>query len=86
MSLQLFGENDLNLGCLKNLPFVQHVDKAGCFTDEVTEWAGEEVKPKDDISKIDRKVVEWLEKKDKLFSQEKVTHSYPFCGDVILLF
>ena len=74
-----FGEDDLNLGCLKNLPFVQHVDKAGCFTDEVTEWAGEEVKPKDDISKIDRKVVEWLEKKNKLFSQEKVTHSYPFC-------
>ena len=74
-----FGEDDLNLGCLKNLPFVQHVDEVGCFTDEITEWAGEEVKPKDDISKTDKKVVQWLEKKGKLLSQEKITHSYPFC-------
>jgi len=74
-----FGEDDLRLGCLKNLPFVQHVDEAGCFTGEVIEWAGEEVKPKDNISKTDKKVVQWLEQKGKLLSQEKMTHSYPFC-------
>ena len=74
-----FGEDDLKLGCLKNLPFVQHVDETGCFVDEVTEWAGEEVKPKADISKTDRKIAEWLKQKNKLLFQEKVTHSYPFC-------
>jgi len=74
-----FGEDDLNLGRLKNLPFIQHVKEDGCFTEEVKDWAGEEVKPKDDISKTDRKVVQWLEKQNKLFSQEKIIHSYPFC-------
>ncbi len=74
-----FGEDDLKLGYLKNLPFVQHVDEGGCFINEVTEWAGEEVKPKDDISKIDRKIVRWLEQKNKLLFQEKIIHSYPFC-------
>jgi len=74
-----FGEDDLKLGRLKNLPFVQHVDESGCFVDEVTEWAGEEVKPKDDISKTDRKVVQSLEERGKLLFQEKTTHSYPFC-------
>jgi len=74
-----FGEDDLNLGRLKNLPFIQHVKEDGCFTDEVIEWAGEEVKPKDDISKTDRKVMQWLEKQNKLFSQEKIVHKYPFC-------
>jgi len=74
-----FGEDDLKLGYLKKLPFVQHVDEGGCFINEVIEWAGEEVKPKDDISKTDRKVVEWLKQKGKLLSQEKMIHSYPFC-------
>ncbi len=74
-----FGEDDLKLGFLKALPFIQHVKEDGCFTEEVKDWAGEEVKPKDDISKTDRKVVQWLEKQNKLFSQEKIVHKYPFC-------
>ncbi len=74
-----FGEDDLKLGYLKNLPFVQHVKEDGCFTEEVKDWAGEEVKPKDDISKIDRKIVKWLEQRNKLLFQEKIIHSYPFC-------
>ena len=74
-----FGEDDLKLSFLKALPFIQHVKEDGCFTEAVKDWAGEEVKPKDDISKTDRKVVQWLEKQNKLFSQEKIIHSYPFC-------
>lgn len=74
-----FGEDDLKLGYLKDLPFVQHVDEGGCFTGEVKDWAGEEAKPKDDVSKTDRKVVQWIEKQNKLFSQEKIVHKYPFC-------
>ncbi len=74
-----FGEDDLKLGFLKALPFIQHVKEDGCFTEEVKDWAGEEVKPKNDISKIDRKIVKWLEQKNKLLFQEKIIHSYPFC-------
>ena len=74
-----FGEDDLKLGRLKNLPFVQHVDETGCFIDEVIEWAGEAVKPKDNISKIDGEIIRWLEQKNGLFFQEKIIHSYPFC-------
>ena len=74
-----FGEDDLKLGQLKKLPFVQHVDESGCFIDEVTEWAGKEVKPKNNISKIDSEIIIWLEQKNRLFSKEKIIHSYPFC-------
>ncbi|MCK4805929.1 MAG: class I tRNA ligase family protein, partial [Candidatus Pacebacteria bacterium] len=74
-----FGEDDLKLGFLKALPFIQHVKEDGCFTEEVKDWVGEVVKPKNDISKTDRKVVQWLEKQNKLFSQEKIVHKYPFC-------
>ncbi|HUS50810.1 MAG TPA: isoleucine--tRNA ligase, partial [Candidatus Paceibacterota bacterium] len=74
-----FGEDDLKLGQLKKLPFVQHVDESGCFINEVTEWAGEEVKPKNNISKIDSEIIILLEQKNRLFSKEKIIHSYPFC-------
>jgi len=74
-----FGEDDLNLGQLKKLPFVQHVDESGCFINEVTKWAGEEVKPKNNISKIDSEIIISLEQKNRLFSKEKIIHSYPFC-------
>jgi len=74
-----FGEDDLKLGQLKKLPFVQHVDESGCFINEVTEWAGEEVKPKNNISKIDSEIIISLEQKNRLFSKEKIIHSYPFC-------
>ena len=74
-----FGEDDLNLGKAKQLPFIQHVEEDGRFTEEVKDWAGEEVKPKEDILKIDIKITQWLQEKNRLFNQEKVIHSYPFC-------
>ncbi|MCX6712792.1 MAG: class I tRNA ligase family protein, partial [Candidatus Vogelbacteria bacterium] len=41
-----FGEDDMALGQKANLPFIQHVSMDGRFKSEVTDWAGELVKPK----------------------------------------
>lgn len=74
-----FGEDDLNLGKQNQLPLIQHVSEDGRFVKEVRDWAGEEVKPKEDRLKIDLKITQWLQEHNKLFNQEKVVHSYPFC-------
>ena len=74
-----FGEDDMNLGIEKNLSFIQHVDPSGRFTKEVTPWAGEEVKPKDDPTRTDVNVLKALAEKGLLFSKEKYEHSYPHC-------
>ncbi len=74
-----FGEDDMNLGKEKNLPFIQHVDGTGRFKPEVKDWPGEEVKPKDDTKATDKRIVAWLEKNGKLFKSEEYEHSYPHC-------
>ncbi len=74
-----FGEEDMNLGKEKNLPFIQHVDMSGRFKPEVTDWAGELVKPKDNPQATDEKIVKLLADQGKLFHQEVVLHSYPHC-------
>jgi isoleucyl-tRNA synthetase len=74
-----FGEDDLALGRKEKLPFIQHVGGDGCFIKEVREWAEEEVKPKEDILKTDKKIIQWLKNQGKLFNQEEVVHKYPFC-------
>ncbi|MFH1546547.1 MAG: GNAT family N-acetyltransferase, partial [Patescibacteria group bacterium] len=72
-----FGEDDYELAKKENLPIIQNVSLDGKFTDEVTDFAGIEVKPKDDPTKTDRKIVEFLG--DKIFASENYKHSYPFC-------
>jgi isoleucyl-tRNA synthetase len=42
-----FGADDMELGKKHNLPFIQHVGTDGKFKKEVTEFAGQPVKPKD---------------------------------------
>lgn len=74
-----FGEDDLALGRKEKLPFIQHVGGDGCFIKEVRKWAEEEVKPKEDILKTDKKIIQWLKNQGKLFNQEEVVHKYPFC-------
>ncbi len=68
-----FGEDDMNLGREKKLPFIQHVKLNGTFTDEITPWAGK------DCKKTDPKIVDYLEEQGLLFSKEKYKHSYPHC-------
>jgi isoleucyl-tRNA synthetase len=74
-----FGEDDFKVGKAEGLPLVQHVSMDGKFVNEVTDFAGMEVKPKDDNTKADVEIIKWLAHNGKLFSKEKIEHSYPHC-------
>jgi isoleucyl-tRNA synthetase len=82
-----FGEDDLNLGNKYNLPFIQHVGTDGRFKKEVHDFAGAEVKPKNDPSnpsgqahqKTDVEIIKNLAHKGLLFDKKKIIHSYPHC-------
>ncbi|HMB65800.1 MAG TPA: class I tRNA ligase family protein, partial [Patescibacteria group bacterium] len=74
-----FGEDDMELGKKYGLPFIQHVDKNGRFADCVTEWAGREVKPKEDPQATEREIIDALRKKGMVFREENYTHNYPHC-------
>lgn len=74
-----FGEDDMNIGKEKNLSFIQHVGSDGRFTAEVTPWVGQEVKPKEDVSRADVEIIKYLAGKGLLFAKEKYEHSYPHC-------
>lgn len=74
-----FGEDDMNLGKKYNLPFVQHVAFDGRFKEEVKDFAGLLVKPKDNHQATDIEIIKYLAHKGLLFSKLKITHSYPHC-------
>ncbi len=74
-----FGEDDLELGRKYNLPFIQHVAITGEFKPEVSDFAGQMVKPKDDHQKTDIEIIKWLAQKGVLLAKEKIIHSYPHC-------
>jgi isoleucyl-tRNA synthetase len=80
-----FGEDDMLLGKENNLPFIQHVGTNGKFKSEVKEFAGLDVKPKDDKvtgqdhQSSDIAVIKYLAGKGTLFAKEKLIHSYPHC-------
>jgi isoleucyl-tRNA synthetase len=66
-----FGEDDFNLGKAVALPMIDLMDETGVYTDEAGPWSGEYFK------KANTRALEELG--NKKFSQEKHTHSYPFC-------
>ncbi|MEK7081584.1 MAG: class I tRNA ligase family protein, partial [Patescibacteria group bacterium] len=74
-----FGEDDMNLGKKFNLPFIQHVFMDGTFKKEVSDFAGQEVKPKDNHQKADIEIIKNLAGKNLLFGKEKIIHPYPHC-------
>jgi isoleucyl-tRNA synthetase len=74
-----FGTDDYNLSLKENIPFIQHVKKDGTFKPEVTDFAGQYVKPKEDHQKGDVEIIKYLAKEGKLFKKEKIVHSYPHC-------
>ncbi|MEI6191312.1 MAG: class I tRNA ligase family protein [bacterium] len=74
-----FGEDDMNLGKEKNLPFIQHVGTNGKFKEEVKDFAGIDVKPKEDPQSADILIIKYLAGKGTLFAKEKIIHSYPHC-------
>jgi len=74
-----FGEEDMTLGLEKNLPFIQHVGMDGRFKEEVKDFAGLDVKPRETPTSTDEKVIDFLKKKNLIFEVESYTHSYPYC-------
>ncbi|MGL5068702.1 MAG: isoleucine--tRNA ligase [Sarcina sp.] len=68
-----YGEDDNLIGKKNGLAFINLVDGKGEFTEEVTPWAGMNVK------KCDEKICAYLDEDNKLFKKEKHTHSYPHC-------
>ena len=74
-----FGEDDYQVGLREKTGWVQHVTMEGKFIPEVTDFAGKEVKPKEDPTKTDVEIIKWLAANGKLFAKEKVEHSYPHC-------
>lgn len=79
-----FGEEDLELlrkskeGGIR-LPFIQHVGMDGIIKGGYGEFSGLSVKPNDDVKATDKKIIDYLEKKNLLFSSEEYLHSYPHC-------
>ncbi len=70
-----FGQDDFDV-CRaydKDFPVVCPVDEAGCFTAEVSDYAGKQVF---DVNAL---VLDWLKANHKLVKKEQYTHSYPFC-------
>uniref|UniRef100_A0A8D2QGT2 isoleucine--tRNA ligase n=1 Tax=Zonotrichia albicollis TaxID=44394 RepID=A0A8D2QGT2_ZONAL len=49
------------------------VDASGCFTAEVTDFAGQYVKD------ADKHIIKWLKEKGRLIHSSTFQHSYPFC-------
>ncbi|KKP59587.1 MAG: Isoleucine-tRNA ligase [Candidatus Magasanikbacteria bacterium GW2011_GWC2_34_16] len=74
-----FGEDDYNVGKREGIPLVQHVKMDGRFVEEVEDFAGHEVKPREEPTATDVEIIKWLAHNGKLFSKEKFEHSYPHC-------
>lgn len=74
-----YGEDDLNLSRENNLPVIHHVGMDGHFKSEVTDFAGQLAKPKEDHQKGDVEIIKNLAHAGLLFAKEKYIHSYPHC-------
>lgn len=68
-----FGEEDYYVCLKEGVPFVNPVDDDGMFTSEVPPYHGQRVK------ETDKEIISDLKKSGRLFKQETITHSYPFC-------
>ncbi len=78
-----FGTEDMELAKANNIPIIKHVNMNGSFIKEVEETlpelAGLVVKKKNDSISTDIEIVKLLAHSGKLFSKEKIVHSYPLC-------
>ena len=74
-----FGEDDMNLAKVNDIPFIRHVEPNGTFSKEVVDFVGIKVKPKEDHQSGDILIIKYLAPKGFLFAKEKIIHSYPHC-------
>jgi isoleucyl-tRNA synthetase len=68
-----FGEDDFNVAEKNGLPIINPVDAQGCFTAQVPDYAGQEVKA------ADKKIIADLKARGLVFDHRTFQHSYPFC-------
>ena len=68
-----FGEEDYFACKTAGIPLVNPVDDDGMFTAEVPDFQGRRVK------EADKDIILKIKKLDRLFKQETIEHSYPFC-------
>ena len=69
-----FGEDDNRVMKEAGLTaFACPVDETGCFTQEVHDFSGQEVKA------ADKGIIQKLKEKGQLYEQSTYVHSYPFC-------
>ncbi len=68
-----YGEDDSIVSKQNGITFINLVDKNGKFVDEVKPWHGRFVRD------CNEDICQWLKNENKLFSKEKVLHSYPHC-------
>ncbi len=78
-----FGTEDMELAKINKIPVIKHVLMNGHFVSEVEETLTAlkdlVVKKKDDSISTDIEIVKLLAYSGKLFSKEKIVHSYPLC-------
>lgn len=69
----MYGEDDYELGKAINLPMHHTVTETGLFTEDVKEFAGQNVKA------AEKGIIQYLEAKGYKLKVEPYSHSYPFC-------
>ncbi|MBI5025165.1 MAG: isoleucine--tRNA ligase, partial [Nitrospirae bacterium] len=67
------GEDDYEAGLKYGLDIYAPVDDKGCFTEEIKDFAGQ------NVFKANQEIIDLLKSKDALLASEKITHSYPHC-------
>jgi len=68
-----FGEDDMEVGKVNDLPVLMTVNEEGKFKPEVKNWAGMFVKDADPL------ITNNLRKRKLLYKEELYEHEYPFC-------
>jgi len=69
-----FGEDDHRvMSSTKIKEFPCPINNQGCFTDNITDYAGQYIKD------ADKQIIKDLKAKDLLYDHKTLVHSYPFC-------
>lgn len=74
-----FGQEDMDLAKLHNIPIIKHIKMDGTFIPAVTDFAGMKVKVAGDTQSADIEVIKHLAHAGLLFEKHKIIHSYPLC-------
>jgi len=68
-----FGEDDQAIGAANGIGIVVPVDDEGRFTDEVTDWAGE------NVFDANPKIIRHLKEAGRVLRHDSYEHNYPHC-------